>query len=144
MPASQCATSPASPSSPLPTPAVVTSAAAKLRLQTGDSVAETACLGPALGVPVGVGVGFGVLVLVGVGFGVGGLVLVGCGAGVMVLVGPGLGLPLALADGDPDADGDMACILPSHGLNDHGKVLKLGWSLSLSAAAKNLPHIGAG
>ena len=69
--------------------------------------------------------------------------MVGSGFGVMVLVGPGLGEALSLADGEADADGDMACILPSHGLNVHGKSLKLGWSASLSAAAKNLAHIGA-
>jgi len=97
---------------------------------------------PTEGVTVGVGfgavgVGFGV---VGVGFGVVG---VGCGVtvGLIVFVGPGDGEALSEADGD--ADGDMSCILPCHGLKIHGTTVKSGCGRNLSAAAKNLPHIGA-
>ena len=83
---------------------------------------------------VGVGCGVG-----GVGWGVGWTV--GWTVGLMVFVGPGDGE--ALSDAEGDADGDMPCILPCHGLKIHGTVAKLGCGWSLSAAAKNLAHIGA-
>jgi hypothetical protein len=78
---------------------------------------------------VGVGVGFGV---VGVGFGVVGVgcgvVGVGCGVGVtvglIVLVGPGEGD--ALPEGDGDADGDLSCIFPCHGLKSQGTTANEG------------------
>ena len=129
-PANQPAASPASPREPSPVVDTIATAA----------VALIPALGAAVGVglrAVGVGVGFGV---VGVGFGVVGLGF-GVTVGLIVFVGPGDGDALPEAEGA--ADGDMPCILPCHGLNVHGAVAKLGCGWSLSAAAKNLAHIGA-
>ena len=85
----------------------------------------------AVGVGLGVvGVGLGV---VGVGFGV--------TVGLIVLVGPGDGDALSEAEGD--AEGDICCILPCHGLKIHGTSTKAGCGWSASAAAKNWAHIGA-
>ena len=122
-PANQLPTSPARPTEPSPVVDAIATAA----------VALTPALGAAVGVGLGaVGVGLGV-VGVGLGFGV--------TVGLIVFVGPGDGEALPEAEGA--ADGDMPCILPCHGLNVHGAVAKLGCDSFLSAAAKNLAHIGA-